>query len=151
MTYRTRLAPPCHHLNANPLMTTSLSPSVVPANEVAALRQLRASLPANSELGKVLDTMSDGLRDGVGLTVARDDEQLTPSRAAAMLGISRTHLYKILDAGLLPFHIVGERDRRISMEDLRGYLARTMAFRAADAQSIAKRDQLEDDLIDSMD
>ena len=30
-----------------------------------------------------------------------------------MLGISRTHLYKILDAGLLPFHIVGERDRRI--------------------------------------
>lgn len=132
-------------------MATSLTPSVVPPDEIAALRQLRSSLPASSELGKVLDTVSDGLRDGVAVTVARDDDALTPSRAAAMLGVSRTHLYKILDAGLLPFHVVGERDRRISMEDLRRYLARTMAFRAADAQSIAKRDQLEDDLIDFMD
>ena len=32
----------------------------------------------------------------------------------------------------------------------REYLTRTMAFRAADAQSIAKRQQLEDDLLDSM-
>lgn len=131
-------------------MTTTLSASAVPASEIDALSKLRASLPDTSELGKALDAMSDGLRNGVGVTVARDDDQLTPSRAAAILGISRTHLYKILDAGLLPFRIVGERDRRISMVDLRDYLTRSMAFRAADAQSIAKRQQLEDDLLDSM-
>ncbi|MFS0717329.1 helix-turn-helix domain-containing protein [Arthrobacter sp. 1P04PC] len=131
-------------------MTTTLSASVVPENEIDALSRLRASLPDGSELGKVLGAMSDGLRSGVGVTVARDDDQLTPARAAAMLGISRTHLYKVLDAGLLPFHVVGERDRRIFMVDVREYLTRTMAFRAADAQSIAKRQQLEDDLLDSM-
>lgn len=131
-------------------MTTTLSASVVPESELDALIRLRTSLPAGSELGKVLGEMSDGLRRGIGVTVASDDDQLTPARAAAMLGVSRTHLYKILDAGLLPFHIVGERDRRILMVDVREYLARTMAFRAADAESIAKRQQLEDDLINSM-
>lgn len=131
-------------------MTTTLSASVVPETELDALSSLRASLPDGSELGKVLGEMSDGLRDGVGVTVARDDDHLTPTRAAAMLGISRTHLYKILDAGLLPFHVVGERDRRLFMVDVREYLARTQAFRAADAESIAKRQELEDQLFNSM-
>jgi excisionase family DNA binding protein len=31
--------------------------------------------------------------------------------------MSRTHLYKLLDAGEIPFHNVG-RDRRIEMRDL---------------------------------
>jgi len=115
-----------------------------------ALSQLRASLPDGSELGKALEAMDEGLRHGVGVTVARDDDQVTPARAASLLGISRTHLYKILDAGLIPFHVVGERDRRMFMVDVREYLARSMSFRAADAESIAKRQQLEDDILDSM-
>lgn len=131
-------------------MTTTLAASAVPENEIEALTKLQASLPEGSELGKALGTLTDGLRNGVGVTLARDDDQLTPARAAALLGVSRTHLYKILDAGLIPFHIVGERDRRIFMVDLRDYLARSMAFRAADAQSIAKRQQLEDEIFNAM-
>ena len=131
-------------------MTTTLAASAVPENEIDALSKLRASLPEGSELGKALETLTDGLRNGVGVTLARDDDQLTPARAAALLGVSRTHLYKILDAGLIPFHIVGERDRRIFMVDLHDYLARSMAFRAADAQSIAKRRQLEDEIFNAM-
>ena len=94
--------------------------------------------------------MSEGIRRGVGVTIASDDDVLTPSRTAGLLGISRTHLYKILDAGLLPFHIVGERDRRMFMGDVREYLAGVSQFRAADAVSIAKRQQLEDDLLNEM-
>ena len=131
-------------------MATTLTSSTVPATQLDALSDFRASLPEGSELGKVLGAMSDGLRHGVGVTVARDDDQLTPARAAAILGISRTHLYKVLDAGALRFHVVGERDRRILMADLRDYLERSMRFRAADAQSIAKRQQLEDELLNSM-
>lgn len=131
-------------------MTFILSASVVPKNEIAALSKLHDSLPEDSELGKVLGKMSEGLRSGAGVTVARDDDEVTPSKAAAILGVSRTHLYKILDAGLIQFHIVGERDRRMYMVHVREYLSRTMAFRAADAVSIAKRDQLEDDIFDSM-
>lgn len=131
-------------------MATTLSASAVPMDEITALTNLRESLPNESELGKALDEMSDGLRNGVGVTVAREDDRLTPARAAAILGISRTHLYKILDAGLLPFFVVGERDRRILMADVHDYLKRSMAFRAADAVSIARRQQMEDEVFDSM-
>lgn len=131
-------------------MTTILSASVVPENEIEQLSKLQASLPEGSELAKVLENMSEGLRSGASVTVARDDDEVTPARAASILGISRTHLYKILDAGLIPFHIVGARDRRMHMVHIREYLSRTMAFRAADAVSIAKRNQLEDDIFDSM-
>lgn len=131
-------------------MVTTLSVSAVPVDEIKALTDLRASLPDGSELGKALGEMSDGLRRGVEVTVAGEDDRLTPARAAVMLGVSRTHLYKILDAGLLPYILVGERDRRILVSDLHVFLQQSMAFRAADAQSVAKRQQLEDDLLDSM-
>lgn len=130
---------------------TTLSSSVVPTSEIDELASLQHRLPAESALGKALGKMTKGLREGIDVTVTRDDEELTTSMAASVLGISRAHLYKILDAGLIPCHIVGERTRRMYMSDVRSYLAETMHFRAADAESIAKRDQLEDAVFDSMD
>jgi excisionase family DNA binding protein len=84
------------------------------------------------------------------MTVASDDDVLTPSKAAAILGVSRTHLYKILDAGVLPFHVVGERDRRISMSDVNEYHLKVLSFGRADAESVARRSALEDDILDAM-
>jgi excisionase family DNA binding protein len=131
-------------------MNITFTSSDVPAGEINALNDLRASLPERSKLGRVLSAMSDGLRDGVGITVARDDDELTPARAATILGVSRTHLHKILDAGLLPLHTVGERDRRIVMADVRKFQKSSRSFRAVDAVSIVKRQQWEDNLLNSM-
>ncbi len=132
-------------------MASILSLSDVPQSEIDALDGLQRSLPEGSELGKALGKMRDGLRDGADLTIARDDDELTTSKAASILGVSRTHLYKLLDAGLIPFHVVGERSRRMYMSDVRQFHTEVSKFRAADAISIAKRDQLEDDVFDSMD
>jgi excisionase family DNA binding protein len=132
-------------------MPTTITPSVVPSSEMEALRNLQQELPEGSALGEALGKMSDGLQHGVAVTVASDDELLSPARAAAILGVSRTHLYKVLDAGALPFQVVGERDRRITVSDLNEFRARTMAFRQADAESIARRAQLEADILDEMD
>lgn len=129
---------------------TTLSSSVVPATEIDALTNLQHQLPPESALGEALGKMTKGLRAGIDVTVTRDDEDLSTSQAASILGISRAHLYKILDAGLIPFHIVGERTRRMLMSDVRSYLVETIRFRAADAESIAKRDQLEDEVFNSM-
>lgn len=131
-------------------MNSILSFSAVPESEIDALSQLRQSLPEKSELGMALEKMSEGLRSGAEITVARDNDEVTPSRAASILGISRTHLYKILDAGLIPSRIVGARDRRIYMVDVQEYLTQTMKLRAGDAVSIAKREQYEDNILDSM-
>ena len=45
------------------------------------------------------------------------DTTLSPRDAAERLGMSRTHLYKLLDRGDIPSHRVG-RDRRISLREV---------------------------------
>lgn len=131
-------------------MSTVLSASAVPENEITALQDLQESLPETSTLGNALRELATGILSGSGVTVTRNDEQISPAKAASIIGISRTHLYKILDAGLIPYNIVGERDRRMNMADVITFKNETSRFRAADAVSVAKRDQLEDDIFDSM-
>lgn len=132
------------------MVSTVVSASRVPTVELDALTKLQQELPADSPLRFALHQLSDSISEGVDVALTRDDELLSPAHAAAILGISRTHLYKILDAGDLSFTIVGKRDRRISSRDLRIFADRTEAFRASDAVSIARRDELEDSIIDSM-
>lgn len=59
-------------------------------------------------------------RDGHEVNLFAEGDTLTPRQAAEALGMSRTHLYKILDRGELPFHRVG-RDRRIRVADLKRF------------------------------
>ncbi|MCO1337828.1 hypothetical protein BJH93_02820 [Kocuria polaris] len=132
-------------------MTTTLNSATVTSAEMSELAKLQSSLPKDSPLASALSTLSEGISEGVDVTVARDDDQLTPSQVGKLLGISRTHVYKLLDAGALPFHVVGQRDRRILMSDVRSYMRAVNAFRAADAKSIASRASMENDIIDSMD
>lgn len=131
-------------------MATVLSASAVPNNELKALADLRSALPDESALGRALGELTEGLNHGVEVTLVREDDRITPTQAAGILGISRTHLYKILDAGMIPFTRVGERDRRILMSDLQLFMGQSTAFRAADARSIATRQRLENELFDSM-
>jgi len=39
----------------------------------------------------------------LSISMARDSEAMSPQQAADFLGISRQHLMRLLDAGLLPF------------------------------------------------
>lgn len=64
----------------------------------------------------LLDLISS-IHDGDEIIAAEKDESLTPSQAAKQLGMSRTHLYKLLDRGDIAFYFVG-RDRRIRLRDL---------------------------------
>lgn len=131
-------------------MTTTLSAHAVPQNELSALEELKRSLPADSALGDALGKIAESIGAGSEVLVAESSETLTPSQAARMLGVSRSHLYKVLDAGTLPFHVVGERDRRIRVVDFLSYRDRVMTLRAADAEAIARRIELENDVFDAM-
>lgn len=51
--------------------------------------------------------------------------------------MSRAHLYKVLDAGSLPFTVVGNRDRRIAMANLRAYIEKTEELRRVNARNVA--------------
>ncbi|HYS34126.1 MAG TPA: excisionase family DNA-binding protein [Pseudonocardiaceae bacterium] len=53
------------------------------------------------------------------------DDELTPSQAAAYLGISGPLLAKLLDDGTIPAHMLpGSRHRRIAVTDLDAYQTR---------------------------
>ena len=127
-------------------MATTLAAFAVPSAELKALNHMVSTLPAGSKLREALETLSSGISGGIDVTIANANEELTTSKAAALLGVSRAHLYKILDAGLIPFRIVGSSLRRMKASDVHRYLQETTHFRKADAEAIAQRKQLEDSI-----
>jgi excisionase family DNA binding protein len=129
----------------------TLPASSVPTTEITDLEEFQTTLPTSSTLRHALFKITDDLKSGSDLIVASELETITPSQAAKLLGISRGHLYKVLDSGALAFDIVGERDRRITYSDLVDYQARLQRARAAQARDLARRDAIEDELLDHMD
>lgn len=79
------------------------------------------SLPKSvtSLLRHLLTEMSNGN----AVTVIPIHAELTTQEAADFLGVSRPHLIKCLEAGDIPFHMVGTH-RRVRFEDLQRYQKR---------------------------
>ncbi|OXR39659.1 hypothetical protein B7C42_08274 [Nocardia cerradoensis] len=124
----------------------------VPGEQLDALRRFVATL-APSELREALQVVTESFDAGVNIAVFDDTVTCTPAEAAKRLGMSRTHLYKLLDKDALPWHKVG-RDRRIYVKDVIAFAAvrdrdrRELAERFArmDADNHAALAELIDDL-----
>ncbi|NYG55279.1 helix-turn-helix domain-containing protein [Nocardioides perillae] len=93
----------------------TLETSNIPVDQLDELDQFAAT--AGPELRDVLMSLSRCVREGDEVVVIDGSKTVTPSQAAERLGMSRTHLYKLLDRGEIVFHRVG-RDRRIRVHDL---------------------------------
>ena len=98
----------------------TLEPSTVPADELGQLDKVVENLPADSSLRGTLAEVAGAVHSGQAVIV-NGDPMLTPAQAAKLLNMSRTHLYKILDANELRWKQIG-RDRRIMMSDLVEFL-----------------------------
>ncbi|MGH2831384.1 MAG: helix-turn-helix domain-containing protein [Solirubrobacteraceae bacterium] len=63
---------------------------------------------ATTRRGDILDGVKRALEemdldDGVSVSIVGDSETMSPQQAADFLGISRQHMTRLLDAGVLPF------------------------------------------------
>ncbi|MGW6277990.1 helix-turn-helix domain-containing protein [Kribbella sp. NPDC055071] len=105
----------------------------IPAEQLDALEHFAES-EVGPELRAVLLSLSRCAREADELIVSGDSGALTPNQAAERLGMSRTHLYKLLDRGEIAFHRVG-RDRRIRPRDLLAFEAQ----RDHDRRELAER------------
>ncbi|MHA2790102.1 helix-turn-helix domain-containing protein [Corynebacterium sp. S7] len=79
--------------------------------------KLIAESKASPEVRDLLLQIVSSIREGEKIVATDSDESLTPSQAAKHLGMSRTHLYKLLDRGDISYFSVG-RDRRIQLHDV---------------------------------
>ena len=121
----------------------------VPTAQIQTLESARDALP-NGSLRDALSVMSNDLRRGEKVVVLGEDSTLTPAEAAGLLGLSRTHLYKVLDSGALSHHVVGERDRRILASDLLAYRDRMFESQRLTAAALAGGTSDEDRALDEM-
>lgn len=117
-------------------MSLSLQePIAVPEAEesqVQALNQLlhrgRAALVSSSgekvefpdTLYEVLTRIVEMLSRGQAVTLVPDNQVVTTQRAATILGMSRPFFIKLLEAGVMAHHRVGNH-RRVYLRDVLGY------------------------------
>ena len=95
----------------------------------------RATLPV--PLHNLLKDIVRSLEKGRSLVVMPEEQQLTTQRAAQLLGMSRPYLIQLLDAGELPFHLVGKH-RRIALGDVLAYAMRRSESRRAALDKMAR-------------
>ncbi|MBK8463299.1 MAG: helix-turn-helix domain-containing protein [Nigerium sp.] len=126
----------------------TIETSAVPADQSETLAQL-ANTPISPELRDVLLSVSRCIREGVDLVIVDDAATFTPTQVATRLGMSRTHLYKLLDRGEIVSHRVG-RDRRIRVTDLLEFEQRRQQDRRELAERFAKQTQTGNAAIDEI-
>ncbi|WP_242504386.1 helix-turn-helix domain-containing protein [Promicromonospora panici] len=120
----------------------------IPAAQLDVLEEF-ARTSVGPELRDALLALSRAARDGAQLSVVDIDAVLTPNQAAERLGMSRTHLYKLLDRGEIAFHRVG-RDRRIGVSDLVEFEAQRQRDRRELAERFANQERTRADAIDEV-
>jgi len=144
----------------NPSTTDeSRTPIAAPEAEAAAVLQLRdfmAAKPAGerhhaslrspdghqleipNSIYRVLVAAVAAMAQGNAVSIVPVHHELTTQQAAELLGVSRPHLVKLVDAGEIPHHKTGSH-RRIYFEDLMRYRDVRDAQRAAALRELTRK------------
>ncbi|KMO67838.1 helix-turn-helix domain-containing protein [Mycolicibacterium chlorophenolicum] len=120
----------------------------IPAEQIDALDEFAAT-GVGPEMRDLLQSVIDCVRAGNDLAAVSPLTVLRPAQAAERLGMSRTHLYKILDQGEIASHRVG-RDRRILLRDLIVFEERRQRDRRELAERFASQNKTREGAIDEL-
>lgn len=110
----------------------TIDTSHVPTEQFEALE--KAAVEISPEILEIVRRLSQSHRDGAEIGIVDPNASFTPREAAERLGMSRTHLYKLLDRGEIAYNSVG-RDRRIPLAEL----ARFESQRERDRRELSER------------
>ena len=85
----------------------------------SAARRLAAHLDDDSEVGNAVRSMLDDVAHGASVVVLRTDDEVTPAKAAEMIGVTRQYVDRLCEDGALAFRrLPGSRHRRIRVQDV---------------------------------
>lgn len=109
----------------------------------------RAAEQMGPEMQELLTSLSRCLREGNEIVAFDPESMMTPNQVAARLGMSRSHLYKLLDSGEIPFNRVG-RDRRIRLADVAAFEHQRQSDRRELAERFANQQRTREATIEEM-
>ena len=89
-------------------------------DEARRLVSLLAEGPENdTEVNRVVRVMLDNVSHGERVVVLRDDQELTPSQAAAIIGVTRQFVDRLMADGVLAFQrLPDSKHRRVKASDV---------------------------------
>ncbi len=125
----------------------TLDTSGVPVEQFVQLEHAAADI--SPEMLGVIHALTGYVRAGDEIAAFDPKQTFTPSEAAERLGMSRTHLYKLLDRGEIGFDHVG-RDRRIPLVELAKFEERRQRDRRELAERFAHQQQTRTAAIDEL-
>ena len=103
-------------------MTTPAFPTTLDAADPSVrsdAQDLADQLDGDSPLETAIRSMLGEIARGRRLIVLRPEDDLTPSQAANILGVSRQFVDRLCDDGVLPFRrLPASRHRRIRVQDV---------------------------------
>lgn len=129
-------------------MTKTIATSQLTTNDLDRLTAVRNDSPS-PQMRAVLDRVIESARQGHDLAELNNAAVVSPQEAADSLGMSRTHLYKLLDRGVLPSHRVGSH-RKIQANDLEQFRAKREADKKELAERFASQDRIRKSAIDEV-
>jgi len=94
------------------------------------------------ETAEFISQILDAKAEGKEVLVTKGLEEVSPTEAASILGVSRPQVRKIMDSGALPFRMVGAH-HRIAMKDLQQFM---LAERARQEEAMRRLVDLENEL-----
>ncbi|HEY3605946.1 MAG TPA: helix-turn-helix domain-containing protein [Pseudonocardiaceae bacterium] len=117
--------PPAKH---DPALASVLATLHARGAALVGLDGTRVALP--DEIYRVLREVVETLSQGLAITIAPHNTQLTTQEAADLLGISRPTLVRLLEDREIPFELRG-RHRRVMLADIVDYQQRVRTKRRA--------------------
>ncbi|MCI2193702.1 MAG: helix-turn-helix domain-containing protein [Ancrocorticia sp.] len=116
------MAMPLHETTYSAGMGVVRSADVSP-DDVEKMACLAESLPEGSPIAVLLHGVLSSMARGEDVAYLTHDSELTPNQAAELLNVSRPHLVKLMDRGLLEYRMVGS-NRRVAVADLMDFIER---------------------------
>lgn len=125
----------------------TIDTSRVPVDQFAQLEDAAGEI--SPEMRDVVHAIFGHVRNGNEIAAFDSRATFTPNQAAERLGMSRTHIYKLLDRGEIEHDRVG-RDRRIPAAALIEFERGRQSDRRQLAERLARQDENEQAAIDEL-
>ncbi|UZN03064.1 helix-turn-helix domain-containing protein [Cellulomonas sp. S1-8] len=103
------------------MATHALSTTLDPADPAVRsdARNLADRLVSDTPVEAAVRAMLDDVAHGARVVVLRAEDEVTPAKAAEILGVTRQFVDRLCEGGVLPFRrLPGSRHRRIRVQDV---------------------------------